>query len=138
MRGKLIFKFVQSIPLDKLKPLIYSLVMAVILFMALATGISAGVKSAQSRAIITSAANLEAGFNYFYGDQNRFPTAVEFSDQTTMANYFNNFPPVNFAASCSENYIYKRTSDNNFELDFCLPVSVGSYKSGWNVISGQK
>jgi len=130
---------VQILFSDKLKPILYSLIMAVILFIALAKGMSDGKKSAQSQAIINSVASLQKGVSYFNNDQNRFPTAVEFSDQVIMSDYFGNFPPVNFAAtSCAENYIYKRVSDSNYELDFCLPVNAGAYKAGWNSISQSK
>ena len=123
---------------DKLKPILYSLIMAVILFISIGAGIGSGFKHAQSLAVIESVNNLQTGLNYFYNDQDRFPTAVEFSDQVIMSNYFKSFPPINFAGSCPQNYIYKRNSDINFELDFCLPTSSGNFKSGWNLLSGKK
>jgi len=112
--------------------------MAVVLFLVIAKGLSAGQQIAQAQIVTQTAKNLSVGLQYFYSDQNRFPSAVEFADQNTMLNYFSVFPPADFSsANCSQSFIYKRLNDSNFQLDFCLPRAEGGYTAGWNVITGQ-
>jgi hypothetical protein len=119
------------------KVFLSSLLAAVILLLAVFLGASAGKQLATSETIIQTAQNLSAGAQYFYNDQNRYPTASEFADQNTMLNYFNVFPPQNFVSkNCSQSFVYKRTDDSNFSLSFCLPGAFGAYQSGWNTISG--
>ena len=124
--------------LNKYKNLLTVLVAAVILFLAMAKGLASGRQGAEAETEVETAKNLASGFGYFYSDQNRFPTAVEFADSSVMSWYFNNFPPVAFTSSnCSQNFIYKRISSNNFQLDFCLAAAVSGYQSGWNIINEQ-
>jgi hypothetical protein len=121
-----------------LKIFLSSLLAAVVLFLAISNGIKAGNENAQSQVALQTAQNLAAGLQYFYNDQNRFPTAVEFADQNTMLNYFSVFPPASFVSSnCSQSFIYKPVNDANFQLDFCLARAAGGYSAGWNVINGQ-
>ena len=130
--------FVNLVFLNKYKNILTVLLAAVILFLAIIKGLGAGQQAAEAQVEIQTAKNLASGFQYFYGDQNRFPSAVEFADSSVMAAYFNNFPPANFiSANCNENFVYKNISDKNFQLDFCLPTAVGGYQAGWNVINGQ-
>ena len=124
---------------NKYKNILTVLLAAVILFLAVAKGLGAGQQAAEAQAEIQTAKNLASGFEYFYGDQNRFPSAVEFADSSVMTTYFNNFPPPNFtSANCDENFVYKNIGDNNFQLDFCLPTALSGYQAGWNTINGQE
>jgi hypothetical protein len=113
--------------------------MAVILLLATLQGISSGNQVAASQSVSESAQNLQKGIEYFYQNENRFPTAVEFADQATMAGYFTNFPPKDLPSKqCSQSYLYKRISDSSYQLSFCLPTSVNNSKKGWNTISQEE
>jgi hypothetical protein len=119
------------------KAVLGSLFMAVILFWAVSSGINSGRLEAQAQAVLQTAQNLSAGLQYFYSDQNRFPSASEFADQSIMLNYFSVFPPVDLISSaCSQSFVYKRISPGNFQLSFCLPKPVSGYVAGWNTING--
>lgn len=109
------------------------LAVAVILLWAIAAGWSKGQKLAASEQVIANADQLIKGFEFFYNDQDRYPTAVEFSNQAIMSIYFNTFPPKVFAGGpCTESYSYKRNSASEYLLGFCLPTAAGGYQQGWN------
>ena len=111
--------------------------MAVVLFWSIFSGINVGHKVAQSKAISQTAKNLNLGLQYFYSDQNRFPSATEFADQNTMRNYFSVFPPADFISSnCSQSFVYKRINEDSFQLNFCLPLANGAHQAGWNTVNG--
>lgn len=108
--------------------------MAAVLLLSIILGAKEGQKVAQSEQIIRTGQNIFAGLNYFYKDQNRYPTVSEFSDKSIMLNYFSAFPPVQFVSgSCTASFVYKRSDSKNFELDFCLPTSLKNYSKGWGV-----
>ena len=122
----------------KLKIILSSLIVAVILFFAITKGINTGQQVAQAESVVTTAQNLASGLQNFYSDQNRFPTVLEFSDKNVMLNYFSSFPPTDFVSSvCSQSFVYKRTAPDSFQLNFCLPVQSGQSVQGWNVINEQ-
>lgn len=122
---------------EKGKVYVSSLGLAVVLFLVISTGISSGQKQAQAQTLVQASAQVEAGLRYFYSDQDRFPSALEFSDQNVMLNYFTSFPPSNFPSSlCAQSFIYKKAADDNFQLSFCLPVKNSQFNKGWNTING--
>lgn len=113
------------------------IITAVILFFSLLWGISAGQQLAQAGLVAANANSIARGLQFFYQDQNRFPTAIEFQNRNIMLGYFNNFPPMEFISSgCPGSFIYKRTSSQKFQLDFCLPKAFQNFSRGWNVLQG--
>ena len=122
---------------NKIKILLSSLIAAVVLLWAIFGGLSQGQKISQSQIITQTAKNVAAALNYFYQDQNRYPSATEFADQNLMLTYMTNFPLPNYpSSSCSQSFVYKRADAGSFQLSFCLPTAEGSYQAGWNTISG--
>ncbi|MCL5666336.1 MAG: hypothetical protein M1383_00990 [Patescibacteria group bacterium] len=120
----------------KAKLFLTVLAAAVVLLLAALAGISKGRSVSQAKIIAGNAQNLAKGLDYFYNDQNRFPTAVEFQDQNLMLNYFNGFPPANISsAACAETFAYKRPSPQTYQLNFCLPADFAPYHRGWNAIT---
>lgn len=119
---------------QKLKTILSSLVVAVVLLLVLIGGANAGKTSARAETVAKIAKNLVAGLDDFYRDQDRFPSAAEFSDNNIMLNYFSVFPPQDFlSAKCpGGNFIYKRLDLRHYQLNFCLPKPALGYKAGWN------
>jgi type II secretory pathway pseudopilin PulG len=125
--------------LNKIWPLVTALIMVVFLLLSIVLTWNSGKNSAQSRLVLTNASGLQKALDYFYSDQDRFPTAQEFADRNIMINYANLFPPVNFVSkSCSQSFVYKRASKNNYSLSFCLPKKEGNLKQGWNQVTINK
>lgn len=108
---------------------------AVILLWSTMSGINKGKSIAQSQVVSANASALALGLKYFYQDQERYPTALEFGNQTLMLNYFYLFPPVNFvSAACPQSFVYKRPAVDSYSLSFCLSQTAGSYAAGWNTL----
>lgn len=120
----------------KLKQILTVLLVTVVLLLAVFKGYNSGKANAQSRIILNNAINLATALNYFNNDQERFPSAVEFSaegSRAVMLNYLNSFPPANISGgSCSQSYKYSRDAVGVFKLDFCLPSGVEGFNQGWN------
>lgn len=108
------------------------LVVAVILLWTCSSGWSKGRKIAEAEQVLANADAVVKGLDYFYNDQDRYPTAVEFSSDD-MAQYFSSFPLHNFSSSeCPETFSYKRNSATEYILGFCLPIESAGFVQGWN------
>ena|ERR1051326_2149485 len=106
---------------------------AVILLFSIALGQSRGQSLAQSEVVLHNAKAMALGLRFFYQDQNRYPTALEFEDRNLMLNYFDSFPPQKFlTSSCVDSFNYKRPAQENFTLNFCLPTGVENFAKGWS------
>jgi hypothetical protein len=115
------------------------LLAAVVLLLSIIIGINKGINIAQSRNISANAAELEKGVKFFFKDQDRFPTAVEYSSPSIMLTYFNYFPPKEFPKShCLQSFVYKRSNSKNAEIGFCLPNATNEFAGGWNSIKLSK
>lgn len=94
-----------------------------------------GSRAAQSRQVVKDTTAILQGLEYFYQDQNRYPSIDEFSDQTVMRQYVSGYPPQEFTSPiCSSSYDYVNTFRSDYELRFCLPKGVKGYQTGWNSI----
>jgi cbb3-type cytochrome oxidase subunit 3 len=92
-----------------------------------------GKNSAASNAILQNANQLAKGFDYFKGDQDRFPSEYEYANQDLMSTYFSVFPPVNISDSiCPNNFSYSAENTKSYVINFCLPRAMGVYGYGWN------
>ena len=117
----------------KFKLLLGSLIVAAVLLLAVMLGLASGKNLAQAKTVVASAQALTKAFEYFYNDQGRFPTAVEFTNQNVMLNYLSAYNlPVFASKICSESLLYKKTLSGGYELDFCLPAAAENYAQGWN------
>lgn len=106
------------------------------MFLSIFMGVKVGRELAQSEAVLISTENLQKGFDFFYNDQNRYPSLAEFEDKAVMLNYFSSYPPLEFLSQkCAQSYIYKRLSLKSLELSVCLPRPLGGYAGGWNSFS---
>ena len=122
---------------NKIKILLSSLIVAVVLLLVIVWGVNTGKKIAQAKILIQTSKSAALALQYFYQDQNRYPTATEFENQNLMLTYFSNFPLLNYpSAACSQSFVYKRPDPVTFSLNFCLPTAEGGYGGGWNTING--
>ena len=107
-------------------------VLAVILLYTIISAYSLGKLSAQATVVNNNAHQLLNAVDYFYNDQNRFPSADEFSDFQSMNSYSTRIPQNIASGSCSTSYSYKRISRSSMQLSMCLPYPVGGFPSGWH------
>ncbi len=96
-------------------------------------GYRAGRDIAQGEAIVRIASQTTEGLQYFFSDQDRYPTTFEFNDKTVMLSYFNKFPPSQLPSKkCVESFRYENSDSQHFRLPVCLPRGFESYQKGWN------
>jgi len=109
---------------------------AVILLWVVSLGIGKGKSLAISRVTASNALNIDQGLKYFYTDQDRFPSAVEFNNAgSVILNYYSAFPATELKSDqCPQVYQYQRVNTKHVKLNFCLPVAWENFSSGWNVM----
>jgi len=102
-------------------------------------GASRGKAVAVAESSFSGAKEIQKGLDYFYKDQNRFPTVEELFSTNIALTYFSTVPSdVSETSVCQQNFSYSRLSLNSYQLDFCLAVAVEGYQRGWNRIIEQK
>jgi len=111
-------------------------VAAVILLWLLSSAYQNGKLYAQSEVVLKNANILTQGLEYFYDDQNRYPTLSEFTDPentAAMLNYFSFFPaPDVVSKNCQRSFLYKHDGPRSYQLNFCLPGAISGWPAGWN------
>ena len=127
-----------QIPFIKFKsPILAVILLAALLLGSVFWGIRQGRANANAQSVYQDSQEIVKGLDYFFNDQNRFPTPQEFLDTKILFTYFsrlpNNTPDNSF---CSENFIYKRLDADSYELNFCLAADLGPYRKGWNQLRG--
>lgn len=112
---------------------------AVVLFYGLYRGYSGGNLDAKSETVISNARAVVEGLNYFYADQNRYPSQEEFADANLMLAYISGYPPASIAGgpctgepAASGGFTYRSLDFKTYELDFCLPSKTGNFPAGLN------
>ena len=108
--------------------------MAVILFIGLFWGWNTGKIRAQTQTVLANEQALEKALENFYNDQNRYPTAGEFSDPNILGVYVQGSYPVADIQTkvCSQSFLYRRISFTTYQLNYCLPNASGNFPAGWN------
>ena len=108
--------------------------MAVVLFFSIILGSSKGKALSQAETVVSNFKQLEKALEYFYNDQDRFPTAGEFTDPEIFGRYLEgSLSNLNITTkTCAQSFIYNRISFVSYKLQFCLPAEAAGYKSGWN------
>lgn len=113
-----------------------ALVVLFFLVLCIWYGYKAGFAIAQTRFISLNTRALQKGLDYFYQDQNRYPTEAEFKNTELMKRYFVNFPvPNETIASCGPSITYASYRQLSFTLDFCIPRSTGNFIKGKNSVT---
>lgn len=113
--------------------------MAAVLLLVIFWGINNGKVLAQAITVEQASKSTVSALNFFYQDQSRFPSSLEFSSQNVMLNYLTVFPlPEFISQTCSQTFVYKRMSNSTYQLSFCLPAAYSGYHKGWNTLNGQQ
>jgi hypothetical protein len=84
-----------------------------------------------SKRVVKDAVTIQDGLEYFFKDQNRYPSTGEFKDINLMGSYISNFPPQSFVSdACPYTFDYFNPSPFTYELKFCIPAAVGTFPAG--------
>ncbi len=119
--------------LTKIVPRLATCLSLIILVSLIFIGLGRG--RALARAIVTfeNAKQIKLAVNYFFSDNNRYPTVSEFSDPAVMNSYLSNFPAALPASPlCPQSFAYKQLAPNSYQLNFCLDAGTKGYSKGWN------
>jgi hypothetical protein len=69
---------------------------------------NSGKNRAQSKYVSQNAESLASGLDYFFQDQGRFPTAVEFSNPNIMRDYYSAYPVEDLVSkACPQCFLYQ-------------------------------
>lgn len=112
----------------------YTVVM--IFVVVIVWGVFNGIKAARSKSILNDARTITTALQYFFEDQDRYPTGLEFTDDNLMAPYLSNLPAQEFPDNrCTQSFNYSNPFPRQFQLDVCLSKGIGSANVGWNLYS---
>ncbi len=109
--------------------------LAVFLLLLAGWGWQRGVRDAQSAFVVHQANELSKGLQFFYNDEQRYPSAAEYDNTAFMVKYFGQFPPfAPVSNQCPQNFIYKRPQASAYELAYCLPGQFGQLTAGYHAL----
>jgi choline-glycine betaine transporter len=98
-------------------------------------GVRSGVRRAQSYAVLDTVAQVKQAVDYFYSDNNRYPSAVEFNAASSMGTYLQPFPAHEFrSAGCQQSITYRYTNQQQYQLDYCIPSDVQDSTAGTHTL----
>lgn len=131
----ILYFFMNTFTFNALKNLIviFSLTVVFIFFLFILNRIKT---KQESMLIVKNSFVLKQGLDYFFEDNERFPTSREFLDPNVFGIYISPFPLKDFKSQeCEQTWEYKRLSLAEYKLDFCLRSGFENYKAGWNQLS---
>lgn len=124
--------------IDKKKWINYFTVtlLAVVFLLVLLWGVGSGKSKAHSEISLNQTMQIQIALEYFFRDNDMYPSSFEFKDVKIMGSYFNQFP-IGFATTdmCKENFIYNRVKLNQYELSFCLDTQIQDFQKKWNKLT---
>jgi hypothetical protein len=96
----------------------------------------AGLRAAQSNAVLKNVAQLQVALDFFLKDQTRYPSAQEFTTISAFGQYLNTWPVPDFPGNlCPQSFSYRQTSLKHYELSFCLPASAQGLAEGFHTVT---
>ncbi len=110
--------------------------LAVVFLLVLVWGFGSGKSKAQSETSLNQALQIQTALEYFFKDNDSYPSSFEFKDVKVMGSYFKKFP-INFVPSenCNQNLLYQRIKLTQYELSFCLDAKTQGFESKWNKLT---
>ncbi len=115
-----------------------SIIFVIIFFVFLTSlfGFRAGRDLAKSRATLNTVHTTLRGFDYFFSDQDRYPSPVEFLDPNILGVYLSPVPGPNFASKqCPTTTTYDTFDQRSFVYTYCLPRALGDQAAGLHTLT---
>lgn len=111
------------------------MVLAVVFLLVLVWGFGSGKSKAHSETSLNQAIQIQTALEYFFSDNDYYPSSFEFKDVKIMGSYFKKFPIIFIASNnCKENLLYNRVKLTQYELSFCLDAKTQGFEKSWNKI----
>ncbi len=127
----------------EIKPIyIQSVVIAVAVVcfsLVCAKGFQTGVAIARTKLVQQQSGALTKSLALFFADQDRFPSAQEFSDQQIFGVYATPVPITTVASKqCPVVLEYESLTFREFALRYCTPRAVGDVPAGYHEITNRQ
>lgn len=112
------------------------MVLAVVFLLVLVWGFVSGKSKAHSETSLSQAMQIQTALEYFFNDNDYYPSSFEFKNVNVMGSYFKKFPIVFIASNnCRENILYNRVKLAQYELNFCLDAKTQGFEKSWNKLT---
>ncbi len=141
MTDEIIPPSARNMPKEKLQLVI--LVAVVILFvLVLLWGIFSGLALGKAQSTYRQVDNINTALGYYFKDQDRYPTADQFSNQKILVPYYMQAMPIPESAGsgvCSnyKDFLYSQKSPKTFTLQFCLNAKAYGVSKGVHILTEQ-
>lgn len=141
MADEIIPPSARNIPREKLQLIV--LVAVVLLFvLVLLWGIFSGLALGKAQSTYRQVDNINTALQYYFKDQDRYPTADQFSNQKILVPYYMQAMPTpqNTGSGACSNYkdfIYSQKSPKTFSLQFCLNADAYGVSKGMHILTEQ-
>lgn len=107
--------------------------MVILFFVSLTSffGFRAGRDLAKSSATLELTHTTMRGLDYFFNDQDRYPSPVEFGEAESFGVYMSQIPLPSFISKqCPVTTTYDTFDERAFEFTYCLPRGLGDQAAG--------
>lgn len=112
------------------------LIIVFLVFLTSLFGFRAGRDLAKSTATLNTVHATLKGFDYFFDDQDRYPSSVEFEDPNTLGVYLSTIPVPEFPSKqCPITTAYDTFDERSFTLSYCLPRAIANEVAGIHTLT---
>lgn len=120
---------------EKLIQISSLIILCLLAFLVTYFGLRAGIESAQSKVLIQNTNTLITALDYFKADSDRYPSALEFTNDNLMRAYLSPLPIKEFlGGNCPASFLYDSTTSLQYHLAVCLPRGSSNLTAGWNQV----
>lgn len=106
-------------------------IILLILFLTSFFGFRAGRDLAKSTLTLQQVQGVLQGLDYFYSDQDRYPSPTEYESKGVMAWYLSPIPvPGVVSKQCPTTITYDTFDERAFTLRYCLPRATAGQAAG--------
>lgn len=115
-----------------------TIVVIILFFVFLASffGFRAGRDLAKSSATLELAHVTMRGLDYFFSDQDRYPSPLEFGESQSFGTYVSRVPLPSFISKqCPVTTTYDTFDERAFEFTYCLPRASGDQTAGIHTLT---
>ncbi len=130
---------IQKSEVSKKLQSIYLTAAFILFVLAVVFGIFSGVAQGKDRATYENVETLNNALQYYFSDQDRYPTAAQFNDQLILLPlYMSAMPePKNASGLCEDykKFEYAQKNSKSFELKFCLRKGTKGLSKGSHVLT---
>ncbi|TSC66429.1 MAG: hypothetical protein G01um101477_86 [Candidatus Doudnabacteria bacterium Gr01-1014_77] len=141
MSNEIIPPSARNISREKLQLIV--LVAVVLLFaLILIWGIFSGLALGKAKSTYRQVDNINTALQYYYKDQDRYPTADQFNNQKILVPYYMQSMPTPESAgsgACSniKDFVYSQKTPKTFSLQFCMNAKANGLSGGVHILTEQ-